>query len=91
MSHDSKKALTEDRAVHPLLYQLIAKPLLSMRTVGSIDVERRVKPLKDTILTKKRNRLSDAKAHVLYSARENLKHIMNAKKILGKSITDSIN
>ena len=61
-----------------------------MRTVGSIDVERRVKPLKDTILTKKRNRLSDAKAAVLYRARENL-HIMNAKKILGKSITDSIN
>ena len=62
-----------------------------MRTVGSIDVERRVKPLKDTILTKKRNRLSDAKANVLYRARENLNHIMNAKKILGKSITDSIN
>ena len=47
--------------------------------------------LKDTILTKKRNRLSDAKAAVLYRARENLNHIMNAKKILGKSITDSIN
>ena len=66
-----------------------------MRKVGSIDVECRVKPLKDTILTKKRNRLSDAKANVLYRARENLNHIMimnaKAKKILGKSITDSIN
>ena len=71
--------------------KLIAKPLISMRTVGSIDVERRVKPLKDTILTKKRNRLSDTKANVLYCARENLNHIMNVKKILGKSITDSIN
>jgi len=81
----------ETFAAHSELYQLIAKPLISMRTVGSIDVERRVKPLKDTILTKKRNRLSDAKANVLYRARENLKHIMNAKKILGKSITDSIN
>eukprot|EP00956_Cyclotella_meneghiniana_P014446 scaffold21567_cov36-Cyclotella_meneghiniana.AAC.2 len=68
---------------HSELYQLIAKPLISMRTVGSIDVERRVKPLKDTILTKKRNRLSDTKANVLYRAHENLKHIMNAKKILG--------
>eukprot|EP00956_Cyclotella_meneghiniana_P028747 scaffold67833_cov52-Cyclotella_meneghiniana.AAC.2 len=44
------------------LYQLSLQNL-SMRRVGSIDVERRVKPLKDTtILTKKRNRLSDAKA-----------------------------
>eukprot|EP00956_Cyclotella_meneghiniana_P023264 scaffold44959_cov39-Cyclotella_meneghiniana.AAC.3 len=51
-----------------------------MCTVGSIDVERRVKLLKDTILTKKRNWLSDAKANVLYRARENLKHIVNAKK-----------
>ena len=81
----------ETFAAHSELYQLIAKPLILMRTVGSIDVERRVKPLKDTILTKKRNRLSDAKAAVLYRARENLNHIMNAKKILGKSITDSIN
>ena len=45
-----------------------------------------MKPLKDTILTKKRNRLSDNKANVLYRARENLNHIMNAEKILGKSI-----
>eukprot|EP00956_Cyclotella_meneghiniana_P037398 scaffold138000_cov60-Cyclotella_meneghiniana.AAC.1 len=73
----------ETFAAHSELYQLIAKPLILMRTVGSIDVERRIKPLKDTILTKKRNRLSDAKAAVLYRARENLNHIMNAKRILG--------
>ena len=79
--------------MHSELYQLVARPLMSMHTVGSIVVERRVKPLKDTILTKKRNKLSDAKAYVVYRARENLKHIMSAKKILGKSksITDSIN
>ena len=55
-----------------------------MRTVGSIDVERRVKPLKATILTKRRNRLSDAKANILYPACGNLKHIVSAKKILEK-------
>eukprot|EP00956_Cyclotella_meneghiniana_P011285 scaffold15896_cov60-Cyclotella_meneghiniana.AAC.4 len=46
----------------------------------------------DTILIKKGNRLSlsDAKAIVLYRARENLNQIMNVKKILGRSITDSI-
>ena len=72
-------------------YQRVAKPLLSMRTVGSIDVERRIKPIKHTILTKKRNRLHDPKGVALYRAQENLKHIMKAKKILGKKITDSLN
>ena len=44
---------------HSEFYQRIAKPLLSMRTVGSIDVEHRIKPVKHEILTKKRNRLLD--------------------------------
>ena len=38
-------------------YRLVAKPLLSMGTVGSMDCERRAKPLKNTILTKNRNRM----------------------------------
>lgn len=71
-------------------YQKIAKPLLSMRTVGSIDVERRIKPIKHKILTKERNRLLDPKGIALYCASENLKHIMAAKKRLGKKITDSL-
>ena len=72
-------------------YQRVAKPLLSMRTtVVSIDVERRIKPIKHNILTKKRNRLHDPKGVALYRAQENLKHIMSAKKILGKKITDSL-
>ena len=61
----------ETFAVHSELYQLIAKPLMSMRTVGS-----------------------DNNANVLYRARENVNHIMKAKKIktiIGKSTTDSIN
>ena len=71
-------------------YQLVAKPLLSIRTVGSMDVERRVKPIKHNILTKTRNRTLDPKGVALYGASENLKHIMKAKKILGKKITDSL-
>ena len=71
-------------------YQKVAKHLLSMRTVGSIDVERRVKPIKHTILTKKRNRLKDPKGIALYRASENLKHIMKAKIALGKKISDSL-
>ena len=46
-----------------------------------MEVERRVKPLNDSILTKKSNRLSDSKAMVLWRAAENLKHIMHAKKV----------
>ena len=71
-------------------YQLVAKPLVSMRTVGSINVERRAKPIKHTIMTKKRNRLRDPKGVALYRASENLNHIMAAKKALGKKINDSL-
>ena len=41
-------------------HRFVAKPLLSMGTVGSMDCERRAKPLEQTILTKKRNRMSDS-------------------------------
>jgi hypothetical protein len=81
----------ETFAAHSEFYLLVAKPLLSMCTVGSIGVERKVKPLKHTILTKKRNRLKDYKGVAYFRAQENLKHIMHAKKVLGKRITDSLN
>ncbi len=71
-------------------YQWVVEPLLSMRTVGSNDVERRIKPMKNDILSKTCNRLSDSKATVLYGTSENLNHLMKAKKILGKKITDPL-
>ena len=58
--------------------------------MGSIDVERSIKPVKHEILTKKRNRLLDPKGTALYRASENLRHLMKAKKILGKKITDPL-
>ena len=64
------------RAANFEFYQKVAKPLLSMRTVGSIDVERRVKGIKGTILTKKRNKLQDPKGVAFMRASKNL-----AKKI----------
>ena len=69
-------------------YQRIAKPLLSTRSCGSIDVERAVKPIKHTILTKERNRLGDGKGIVLFRAGQNLRHLHKAKmavkaKVLG--------
>ena len=55
----------EAYAPHSKLYRLVAEPLLSIRTAGSIDVERAVKPMKNSILTKERNRLGDDAAGVL--------------------------
>ena len=71
-------------------YQEVAEPLLSMRAVQYIDAERRIKQLKHNIVTKKHNRLKDPKGEFFLRASENLKHIMRAKKILGKKITDSL-
>ena len=71
-------------------YLKIAQPLLSMRTTGSIDVERLIKPLKHSIMTKKHNRLKDPKGIALLRGQKNLKHLMRAKLDLGKKITDSL-
>ena len=60
-------------------YQFVAKPLLSMRTTGSMDTECAAKPLKNALLTKQRNRLSDHKAMVLFRASQNLKHLHRFK------------
>ena len=51
----------------------------AQNTAGSMDVERKVKPIKHKILSKERNALSDGKAIVLFRARENLKHLMKVK------------
>ena len=71
-------------------YRLVAKPLMSMGTVGSMDCERRAKPLKNTILVKERNRMKDPTGVALLRAKENLRHIMHAKKMLGKKLADSL-
>lgn len=71
-------------------YQRVAKPLLSMRAVGSIDVERRIKAMKGNILTKKRNRLKDPKGVSYLRASENVNHITRAKKLLGKLFYESL-
>ena len=67
-------------------YHLIAKPLLSMRTVGSIDVEREAKTLKHTILTKNRNRTSDGRGVVLMRTCNNLKYLLKMKQSLKMSL-----
>jgi len=71
-------------------YLKVTQPLLSMRTTGSIDVERRTNPLEHNIMTKKHNRLKDPNQISLLGGQENLKQYMGAKLDLGKKITDSL-
>ena len=56
---DGRFQFFETFAASSEFYLKVAKPLLSMRTVGSIDVERRIKRIKHNILNKKRNRLQE--------------------------------
>ena len=71
------------------LYQQIGKRLLSMKTVGSMDVERTAKPFKHCMLSKDRNRLSDERGVVMFRAGQNLKHLHHAREsIKGKVYTE---
>ena len=67
-------------------YRLVAKPLLSMGTVGSMDCECRAKPLKNTILMKDRNRMLDPTGVALLRGYENLRHIMLRRRCLERGL-----
>ena len=61
---------------------------MSVRTTGSIDVERVAKPFKHNILTKERNRLSDEKGNVLLRLGKNLQLLMQAKIAVKGTVFD---
>jgi hypothetical protein len=66
------------------LYQQNGKRLLSMKTVGSMDVDRTAKPF-NCMPSKDRNRLSDERGVVMFRAGQNLKHLHRAREsIKGK-------
>ncbi len=68
------------------LYQPVGKRLLSMKSVGSMDVEHTAKPFKHCILTKNRNTLNDESGIVLFRAGQNLKNLHHARiAIKGKA------
>ena len=69
-------------------YRRVARPLLSMYTTGSIDVEGVAKPFKRNLLRKERNRLSDEKGIVLFRAAQNLKYLMKAKMAVKGTMYD---
>ena len=54
---DGRFELFETYAANSEFYLKVVKPLLSMRTVGSMVVKRRIKPIKHTIMTIYHNRL----------------------------------
>ena len=81
--------LLETFARRSELYNRVIKPLLSIETSGSIEVERRVKPMKNEILTKQRNRLSDEKAAILLRASQNLRYLAEAKSAMKQAIANS--
>jgi hypothetical protein len=70
------------------LYQQVGKHLFSLKSVVLMYVECTIKPFKHFILTKDRNRLSDAKGAVMFRAGQNLKHLHHARTaIKGKVYT----
>lgn len=62
------------------LYQQVTQPLISMRIVGSITMERMTNNIKWNVLTNKRNGFSDPKTIVYMRASINLEHIVHTKK-----------
>jgi hypothetical protein len=73
------------------LYQQVGKCLLSMKSVGSMDVERTAKPFKHCILTKDRNTLSEEKGIVLFRAGQNLKHLYHARNTIKGKVYAGVN
>jgi hypothetical protein len=68
----------------------LTKPLLSMRTTGSISVERAAKPLKNKVADKSRNRNSKDKLTVLLRVGLNLRlkreSLQSVKAVFGKAL-----
>jgi len=61
------------------LFKLIATPLLSISSTGSIDIERFAKPLKYTIKTKEKNRTTDEFASMLLCILINIRNVDEAR------------
>ncbi len=73
------------------LYHQVGKRLLSMKSVGSMDVECMAKPFKHSILTKDRNALGDEKGIVLFRAGQNLKHLHHAREVIKRKVYGGVN
>ena len=61
------------------MFKYIAKPLLSLRSTGSMSVERVAKPLKNSVWTMSRRRLGGQRAEMILRAGLNLNFLAAAK------------
>jgi len=66
------------------LYCKVIEPLLSVRTTGSIAVERVAKPMKNDVLTKFRQRLSEERSELCLRVGMNLAFLKNVDMSLKK-------
>ena len=83
--HDSRLAWWAVHASSCILYQAVARPLLSVRVTGSMTVERVAKPLNNRVMTKERSRLSSEKSSMLLRVGLNLRFLQASKSKLWDS------
>ena len=86
--HDGRLCFFEAYATASKFYMHVAKRLLSMRTTGSISVERAAKPMKNNVMIKTRNKLQKEKGLVLLSAGLNIRILKTAKKEIIEAAAD---
>ena len=67
----------------------MAKPLLSLRTTGSMSVERVAKPLKVAVYTKQRNRLEFGNKKMLLRTGLNLRFLLGIKFAMKTTLNKS--
>lgn len=82
--HDSRITWFTVNAPRSPFFLEIAKPLLSVRITGSITVERVAKFIKNSILTKNRNKTGTVRAEMQLRAGLNLRFLYDAKEHIRK-------
>ena len=87
--HNGRLVFFEAWALASDFYTHVAKRLLSMRSTGSISVERAAKPMKNNVMIKTRNTLKKDKGLVLLRAGLNMRVLYRVKKIVIESAVDS--
>jgi len=73
------------------LYEKVIEPLLSVRSTGSITVERVAKPMKNDVLSKFRQRLGEEHAEMCMCAGMNLCFLMNSRAQIQSAKTTGCN
>ena len=84
--HCSRLAWYQTWKRNSIFYRKIAHPLLSLRSTGSITVERVAKPLKNSVYTKERRSMLGGKSTVLLRAGLNLNFLAQAKLRLKENL-----